>query len=183
MKKNIFPIKCQKSKCEEQISDARQLAIHTAIEHKKLKKALMTAKLFENEQVKNEVIKLLVEGDESLTSDSSFQDQSKTESNSGQKSKTTFNPLDTPTPAKLPPTKDVAPKKTSVPSKASVKTSKAPAIKSTSNAPTKVRVVKVVSEIRCPKCEEVFSSIEIMRLHTCDSIMDRRDRKEGKVEP
>ena len=181
IKKNIFPMICQKSKCEEQISDARQLAIHIAIEHKKLKKALMTAKLFENEQVKTEVIKLLVEGDESLTSDSSFQDQSKTESNSGQKSKTTFNPLDTPTPAKLPPTKDVAPKKTSVPLKASLKTSKAPATKSTSNAPTKVRVVKVVSEIRCPKCEEVFSSIEIMRLHTCDSIMDRRDRKEGKV--
>ena len=176
-------MKCQKSRCEKQISDARQLAIHTAIEHKKLKKALMTAKLFENEQVKDEVIKLLVEGDESLTSDNSFQDQSKAESNSGQKSKTTSNPLDTPTPAKLPPTKDVAPKKSSFPAKASVKTSKAPAAKSTSNAPTKVRVVKVVSEIRCPKCEEVFSSIEIMRLHTCDSIMDRRDRKEGKVEP
>ena len=185
LKKKIFPMKCRKNGCEEQISDSRQLAIHTAIEHKKLKKALMTAKLFENEQVKNEVIKLLVEGDESLTtSDNSFQDQSKTESNSGQKSKTTANLLDTPAPekatappVKLPPTKVVAPKK------ASVKTSKAPAASSTSNAPTKVRVVKVVSEIRCPKCEEVFSSIEIMRLHTCDSIMDRRDRKEGKVEP
>ena len=189
LKDEIFPLKCQKNGCEEQISDSRQLAIHTAIEHKKLKKALMTAKLFENEQVKNEVIKLLVEGDESLTSDNSFQDQSKTESNSGQKSKTTANLLDTAAPekaaapAKLPPTKVVAPKKTSFPAKASVKTSKAPAARSTSNAPTKVRVLKVVSEIRCPKCEEVFSSIEIMRLHTCDSIMDRRDRKEGKVEP
>ena len=141
--------------------------------------------------MKNEVIKFLVEGDESLTTSyNSFQDQSKTENNSAQKSKTTSNPLDTPTPAKvtapakIPPTKDVPPKKTSFPAKASVKTSKAPAAKSTSNAPTKVRVVKVVSEIRCPKCQEVFSSIEIMRLHTCDSIMDRRDRKEeGKVEP
>ena len=188
LKKKMFPMKCQKNGCEEQISDARQLAIHTAIEHKKLKKALMTAKLFENEQVKNEVIKLLVEGDESLTSDNSFQGASMTESNSDQKSETTVNLLDKPAPkkatvpAKLPPTKVVAPKKASIPVKASVKTSKAPAVRSTSNAPTKVRVVKAVSEIRCPKCEEVFSSIEIMRLHTCDSIMDRRDRKEGKVE-
>ena len=186
LKKKIFPMKCQKNGCEEQISDARQLAIHTAIEHKKLKKALMTTKLFENEQVKNEVIKLLVEGDESLTSDNSFQGPSSIESHSGQKSETTANLLDTPAPekatvsAKLPPTKVVAPKKASFPAKASVKTSKAPTASSTSNAPTKARVAKVVSEIRCLKCEEVFSSIEIMRLHTCDSIMDRRDRKEGK---
>ena len=43
--------------------------------------------------MKKEVIKLLLEGDESLTSDNSLQ----TESNSGLKSKTTANLLDTPT--------------------------------------------------------------------------------------
>ena len=43
--------------------------------------------------MKKEVIKLLVEGDESLTSGNSLQ----TESNSGLKSKTTANLLDTPT--------------------------------------------------------------------------------------
>ena len=68
--------------------------------------------------MKKEVIKLLVEGDESLTSDNSFQDQSKAECNFSQKSKMTSNPFDTPTPANLPPTKDLAPKKSSFPAKA-----------------------------------------------------------------
>ena len=55
--------------------------------------AIIAVVFFQILLVKKEVIKLLMEGDESLTSDNSLQ----TESNSGLKSKTTANLLDTPT--------------------------------------------------------------------------------------
>ena len=56
----------------------------------------------------------------------------------------------------------------------------APSARSTSNAQTRVGVGHVVSDIRGPKCGDVFSSIEILRIHTCNSMMDRLKDKTWK---